>query len=242
MQTSSWVHVNQGKAGPRLFCLPYAGGGAAIYRLWQPLLPEAVVCPVQLPGRENRLPEPAITDIRELVQALIIELKPYLDVPFQFFGHSMGALLCFELARQLRREHLPGPTRLFLSAHRAPHIPHKQAKLHTLPDREFIEELKTLGGTPEAVLQNEELMQLLLPMLRADFTINETYQYKEEPPLNIPLAIMGAQEDTEVSVTDLDGWEKQTNQSFSVKIFPGDHFYIHSQQQDLIRHLRSFYR
>jgi medium-chain acyl-[acyl-carrier-protein] hydrolase len=151
------------EAQVRLFCLPFAGGGASIFRTWGRALPPTVeVCPVQLPGRENRLREPPYTDIQALAERLANQIHPYAQKPFALFGHSMGALLAFELTRTLRRQDGPMPRALFLSAHRAAHLPLRRQPLHGLPDPEFIQGVRRLGGTPAGVFEHKELLEITL--------------------------------------------------------------------------------
>lgn len=222
-------------AALRLFCFPYAGGGASIFRGWAAALPPAVeVYPVQLPGRENRLRERPFTQISPLVEALADALRPYLDRPFAFWGHSMGALISLELARQLRREKGPDPVHLFVSAYSAPQIPPDSA-IHRLPEAAFVEELRRLKGTPEAVLQHAELMQLMLPLLRADFALVETYGYVHEDPLDCPISAFGGLEDDGVSYDDLMAWREQTRSAFKLRMFPGDHFFLHANRAQLLQ-------
>lgn len=178
--TSSWLTCSSPnhQAILRLLCFPYAGGGANIFRTWQDNLPTTVeVCPVQLPGRERRLLEPPFTDLRFLVEAAARALLLYLDRPFAFFGHSMGATISFELARHLRQEKNVKPVHLFVSGRRAPQLPERHASTYDLPGAEFLEELRRLKGTPKEVLEHPELMELMLPLLRADFELIQTYQY-----------------------------------------------------------------
>lgn len=243
MLQSPWIMSRQKHPKYRLFCFPYAGGGAAaIYRTWQQSLPpEVEVCPILLPGRETRFTEPAYVQIEMLVQKLSEEILPYLNVPFQFFGHSMGALISFELTRQLRRQHQPQPTQLFVSAHRAPQITRHQESIYALPEKEFIESIKKLGGTPETILQNDELMQLFLPVLRADFELCEVYQHKTEAPLAMPIAAFGGLEDKDVPIADLEAWRSQTTSSFSMQTFAGGHFYLHPYQKQLLQTISAFY-
>jgi medium-chain acyl-[acyl-carrier-protein] hydrolase len=229
----------------RLFCFSYAGGGASVFRPWLDLLPpEVEICGIQLPGREHRLAEPAYRRIGPLVQAAAGALYPYLDRPFAFYGHSMGALVSFELARQLRRTHDRHPIRLFLAAYRAPQLPNPHIKIYHLPSEVFKVVLRA-DGIPERILQNEELMQAMLPTLRADFELCDTYTYKEEPPLDCPFSIFGGLEDVRVRATDLEGWHIHSNVSCSLSLLAGSHFFIHSAQdlllaaicQDLEAHL-----
>jgi len=172
------------RAAIRLFCFPYAGGGATIFRTWQSGLPSEVeVCPVQLPGRGRRLTEAAYTNVHTLVQGLAQGLFPFLDKPFAFFGHSMGATISFELARYLRREHHLMPRHLFNSGRRAPHVPGTQAHTYNLPDDEFLATLHDLKGTPREALEQPELMELLDPkevdQRRDDFELKVIDVYQQ---------------------------------------------------------------
>ena len=211
----------------RLFCFPYAGAGALIFRNWSDGLPTDVeVCPVQLPGRGTRLMERPFTRLTLLIEALAPALAPLLDKPFAFFGHSLGALISFELARLIRREYRVHPVRVFVSGGRAPQIPHLDRSIHALPNKEFLEELRRLNGTPIELLDNKELMEVMLPILRADFAMYETYLYSAEPPLDCPISAFGGLQDRRVSISDLEQWRTQTNASFSLRMFPGDHFFL----------------
>ncbi len=211
----------------RLFCFPYAGASALIYRAWSEALPADVeVCPVQLPGRGTRLMERPFTRVSALVEALAPALAPLLDKPFAFFGHSLGALISFELARRIRGQYGMHPVRLFVSAGRAPQIPHRDSPIHSLPEKEFLAELRRLNGTPSELLDHVELMEIMLPLLRADFAMYETYLYSTEPPLNCPISAFGGRIDHRVSNRDLEAWQAQTTCSFSLRIFPGDHFFL----------------
>lgn len=217
------------RATLRLFCFPYAGGGATAFRMWpHDLPPDIEVNLVKLPGRESRLREPLFTRIEPLVDAVGQALRPYLDRPFALFGHSMGALICFELARHLRSAYGCSPVRLFASGFRAPHIPDPEPPIHHLPEAEFVEEVRRFDGTPEAVLHNAELMQLMLPILRADFTITETYVYTDAPPLDCPISAFGGLQDRVVSQALITPWSAHTSSSFTLHMFPGNHFFLHS--------------
>jgi medium-chain acyl-[acyl-carrier-protein] hydrolase len=225
----SWIFSRkpEPKARLRLFCFPYAGAGPSIFRNWPEGVPADVeVCPIQLPGRGSRLMEPAFVQLPPLVDALAIALAPVLDQPFAFFGHSLGALVSFELARRIRRQYGVHPARMFVSAARAPQLPHRGASIHNLPEREFIAELRRLNGTPGAVLDHKELMEIMLPLLRADFALYENYQYSLEPPLNCPISAFGGMQDRRVSESDLEAWRAQTSSCFSLQMFAGDHFFL----------------
>jgi medium-chain acyl-[acyl-carrier-protein] hydrolase len=235
------------RASLHLFCFPYGGGGASIFRSWPDSLPTSIeVCPVQLPGRESRLREEPFAQVSSLVRAIAKALLLYLDRPFAFFGHSMGALIGFELSRQLRREHGLKLVHLFVSGCRAPQLPDPDPPTYDLPEPKFLEELRRLNGTPKEVLKHPELMQLMLPLLRADFEAVQTYAYSPAPPLDCPITVFGGLQDNEVKREYLEGWREQTTGSFSLQMLPGDHFFLHTAQplllhiitQELHQHVR----
>lgn len=222
----------------RLFCFPYAGGGAMIYRRWRDELPATVeVCPVQLPGRETRLLEKPFTALRPLTEALGRAMWSQLDMPFAFFGHSMGAVIGFELARWLRRERGPSPVHLFVSGRTAPHLLDSEPPTYNLPDPEFLEDVRRLNGTPAGVLECSELVQLLLPLLRADFGVCQTYTPLPEPPLDCPITAFGGLQDDRAGRGKLEGWREHTAASFSLRMLPGDHFFVNSSRRLLLQTL-----
>jgi len=222
----------------RLFCFHYAGGNASVFREWSNHVLEAVeIYSVELPGHGTRLMEPAFDRIAPLIHTLKAALLPSLTKPFAFFGHSMGALISYELAQTLQQDHDLHPRHLFVSGHRAPHIPDPDLPIHALPKAEFLDTLRRYNGTPEAVLQNAELMELLLPTLRADFALIETYRYTPHPPLNCPITAFGGLQDWKTSTDNLEAWREHTRTTFSLQMFPGDHFFIHSAQTSLLKAL-----
>jgi len=237
---NSWVVIPKpnSRATLRLFCFPYAGGAAHIYRSWSDTLPPFVeVCSVQLPGRGTRIREEPLSDLWQVVEEAAQGLQPYFDRPFAFFGHSMGALICYELTRQLESENKTGPKHLFVSAHRAPHLPRIEPSFYDLPDDELIDELRRLKGTPSEVLENPELMHLMLPLMRADFSVCQIYEYQAAAkPLACPITVFGGLEDT-VTNEQLQEWRQHTTATFKLKLFPGDHFFIHTSQESLLREL-----
>ncbi|HYP22111.1 MAG TPA: thioesterase domain-containing protein [Actinomycetota bacterium] len=236
MTADRWTVVPKPNADPRvrLFCFPYAGGSATTYRTWSDVLPPDVeVQAIQLPGREWRLKEEPYRDVFPLVGELATVLKDRFDVPFAFFGHSLGALISFELARELRRRGLSLPERLFLSAHRAPHLPKELPDIHDGPDEEFYEGLRKLEGTPDELLSNDELMELLLPVLRADFEIAETYRYPPEPPLDCQMSVFGGLGDEVTNRDILQPWDQHTTKDFKLRMIPGSHFFV-EESRDLI--------
>jgi medium-chain acyl-[acyl-carrier-protein] hydrolase len=181
--------------------------------------------------------EPPFSQLSLLVEALAEALLPLLDRPFALFGHSLGSLVSFELARQLRANHQARPVRLFVSAGPAPQIPHRGMPIHSLPEGEFAAELHRLDGTPEGLLNHKELMDIVLPSLRADFALYESYKYSWGPPLNCPISTFGGLTDKRVNHDDLEAWRDQTTASFSIRMFPGDHFFLKTNQPLLLRTL-----
>ncbi|MBL8149020.1 MAG: thioesterase [Blastocatellia bacterium] len=212
----------------RLFCLPYAGSGATIFRPWLNRFSDLEIIPVQYPGRENRIREPLLKNILGLANLLAENI--YCDKPFALFGHSMGALLAFELAHRLRALNKMAPEWLFLSASCHPSFRKKVKQSYLLSDKELVEELSTLNGTPRQVLENEELMQLVLPIIRADFEAVQTYKPSSSLPLDIPITVFGGYQDNEITEESLEGWQVETRKSFNRKMFTGDHFFIHTQE------------
>ncbi|HEY6253186.1 MAG TPA: alpha/beta fold hydrolase [Candidatus Angelobacter sp.] len=218
-----------------MYCFPYAGGSAQVFRSWQRHFPAQVdVCPVQLPGRGKRISEPPFTNVKSLVQAIADGIFDGSPDPFIFFGHSMGALISFELARELRRRGSIGPRQLFLSGRRGPTVPQREAPTFNLPHDEFIAELKRLKGTPPELLNVPEAAELFFPLLRADFEVVDTYMYENEEPLSCPITVYGGLQDEFVTREDLREWEKQTCVTYKERMFSGDHFFIHDPKSEFL--------
>jgi medium-chain acyl-[acyl-carrier-protein] hydrolase len=230
----------------RLFCFPFAGGGTLAYRSWaSALAPAFEVYALQLPGREHRFNEQPFDQLLLLVRELVDTVSLPLNKPFAFFGHSLGALISFELARHLLEKKLAAPAHLFVSAWRAPHLLHSDPVLHQMPEPKFIEELKRFDGTPEPVLRAPDLMKIFLPILRADFKMFETYSFQAKDPIACPITAFGGMHDSWAPSRDLVDWKRHTSKKFRLKMFPGGHFYIHQRQQELFDEiagdLRSYY-
>ena len=215
-------------AALRLVCLPYAGGGSAVFHRWRTTLPPHVdLVPLALPGHDGRLAEPPRTDLRMLADELAEDMRPALGRPYVLVGHSLGAWIAFELARVLRRRGLPQPELLVVAGARPPHIDLPQSPLHLLPDKEFIAALQArYDGIPSAILASAELLQLLLPVLRADIQMVETYRYADEAPLEIEFLVLGGAEDPAISAAQLADWRRHTSRNCSVRQFPGGHFFL----------------
>jgi medium-chain acyl-[acyl-carrier-protein] hydrolase len=233
----SWFYrpLATGSADLRLFCFPYAGAGPNIFRRWARLLPPSVeVCGVVLPGRAYRLDERPRVRLGALADELVSVLLEQPAGPFAFFGHSFGGLLCFEVARRLHRRGASLPAELFVSACPPPHSTPAEPDVHRLPDRAFKERLRELGGTPTPVLECLELMDLLLPALRADLTAFETHDHEPGPPLPVRITVFGGASDPLVDEETLDGWRRYTCERFAVRVFPGDHFFLHSDEEAVV--------
>lgn len=239
---TSWLHFPKVNlcAPIRLFCFHNGGGDASLFSGWLDVLsPKIEVCPIQLPGRSNRLLEQPFTRVSAIVETLAKELHPYLKVPFAFFGHSMGATISFELAREIRRQYGISPIYLFVSAAQAPHI------LEPLPfsppleasDFEIVEGLRRMGSTPEWVLQDTKLLQSLIPTIRADLQVVSTYTYSPSEPLDCPICAFGGLEDPLVTQEYLAAWRDQTKNSFTLQMFPGDHFFLHKARSLIMQFL-----
>lgn len=234
--SNRWITIPYPKpnAKIRLFCFPYAGGGASIYRLWGHDFPEDIeVCLVQLPGRETRINETSYTDIHQLVSDSAQEIIPFLDRPFVIFGYSMGAVIGYELTKHLEEFYNYSPIHLIVAAASAPHFVKKRELIHSLPDKKFINQLRQLNGTAEEILSNDELMQWLLPMIRADFQMVETYKCSGIVPLNCHLSVLGGNNDKWAVKESLFQWEDIPSKSFSVHFFEGDHFFLRNFEDDI---------
>jgi|SRR5579859_4299095 len=229
-------HLSRSKTPSlRLFCFPYAGGSAEVYRGWQRWFPAQIdICPVHLPGRGKRMTEQAFTRIVPLVNAIADHVGPLTGSPYALYGHSMGALIAFELAHELLRRRCAGPQHLFVSGHRAPQRPRTGRALFRLPHDEFIGELGKLNGTPREVLDNPELMELFIGPLRADFEIVDTYEYHPAAQLPCPITVYGGLEDKEVPAESCRAWQEQTSASCKVRMVSGDHFFIREPRPEFI--------
>ena len=227
------------RAPARVYCFHGAGGSAYQFREWSSGLPSSLeVCALQLPGRHSRLKDAPFLQVEPLVASLVDETGPALDRPFVFFGHSMGATLAFEVARELHRRRMPLPDTMVVAARRAPHLSTEEPAMHALPDRELVAEVQTrYGAIPEDVAASPELLSLVLPRLRADVTLSETYEYRVGGRLPLPIVAMGGRADAHVAEEGLAGWQEHTDRAFALHMLPGGHFFFQDDERHFLKTL-----
>lgn len=219
----------------RLFCFPCAGGSASNLRELCSALPSNIQgCSVQLPGRGTRFEEALVPEITTLVQSLQTELLPFMNQPFALLGHSFGGKIAFELTRLLRANRQAMPEHLFISSCSAPHLPNEDPPIDALTDAEFLMYLRRYNGLPRTVSENAELMDILLPALRADFTALHRYEYSPQEPLPVPITVMSGLGDTTVPASQLEEWSRYTTCSFRLALARGDHFFIQSDPVQVV--------
>ncbi|MCF7223317.1 thioesterase II family protein [Marilutibacter chinensis] len=224
----------------RLFCFPYAGGNAFAFARWQEALdPSIEVCAIQAPGRGARIGEAPIDSLPALLRAVAPEVARLDDLPFSFFGHSVGALVAFELARYLRLHGMRLPEHLIVSGCQAPQFRSAPRGLHALDDASFVNLLRLYAGTPPEVLENQELMALLLPTIRADFSLAENYRYRFSPLLPVPVSVFAGTHDENKGAGQVDGWQKETSRACSIAWFEGGHFFLNEQRDRVLRCIES---
>lgn len=221
----------------RLFCFHYAGVGPSAFRGWaDDLAADAEVCLVQLPGREGRLREAPFSSIADLLPMLIENMLPLLDRPFAFYGHSLGAMIAFESAVALRRNLQIQPTHFFAGASPAPHLPWKHPAIRSLPEDDFFGEIeRRYGALPREVLSDAQMRALVLPILRADITMIETYKYSPEPPLDCDITVFGGVLDQMVKPSELDAWREHTSGRFRMEMLEGNHLFLKSCRTQLLQ-------
>jgi surfactin synthase thioesterase subunit len=220
-------------AAARIVCLPHAGGGAAAYHRWRRDVPKSLeLVPIALAGREARIDERPLTRMATLVGEIADAIAPALDRPYSLVGHSMGAWVAFELARELRSRALPLPRLLVVAASAPPHSAIDDVPMHRLPDAEFVAEVtRRYDGIPPAVRENEELLALTLPALRADIELLESYEYREQPPLETDMMALGGANDSAVTAAELGEWRRQCARKFSARMLPGGHFFLFQSER-----------
>lgn len=218
-----------------MYCFPYAGGDISIYRNWQNQLPSFIeVCPIKLPGRGERLAEPPLTEIPALAEEIADAINGLSTKPYCFFGHSMGALLAFEVARVIQRQGGVMPVHMVASGCAAPHVREPRRMTYHLPDQEFLSEVRELNGAPPEFFDYSELVSLLLPMLRADFQACETYTYQSGKMLDVDMTVLGGEYDSDISMSQLNAWRELTNGRIRLDTFGGDHFFLREFERDVL--------
>lgn len=220
----------------KLFCIPYAGGSAAIYEKWRKKIHSSIeLIPIEYSGRGKRFTEPLCNNMDEVVDDIYKIIENDLDdTPYSFFGHSMGSLVSFELTRKIKKLNHNQPTHIFFSGKSAPNIKRRSKKLYTLDDEDFKKELLKLEGTPIEILEQEELMNIFLPILRSDFKIVEEYAYKENiERFGCNFTVLYG-EDDDMKIDDICDWQKHTNQKCNFIKFPGGHFFINNHTEEII--------
>lgn len=219
----------------RLFCFPYAGGSATVYHSWPASLPNDIeLLAAQYPGRATRLREAPCLRLDAILDDLEQSIAALLDRPYAFFGHSMGATIAFELARRLQASSKPLPKHLFLSGRSAPQLPPVKQAIHALDEAEFMAAMREMNGTPAEILEHRELMEMMLPILRADFQALETWEYRSSAPLAIPVSVFGGIGDDGVPMENLDAWSAVTTGKFKRHMFPGDHFFLNHHHSAML--------
>ncbi len=243
MKDAVFVKLSKGQGAElTLICFHYAGGSANVFRPWCDALPKTIeLIAVQLPGRDNRFSEPMHNDINDVLREIRQALPSVINKPYVLFGHSLGALLAHECARMMVSQGYPAPLRLFLSGRRALQEPLRR-QMSLLTDKQLVDELRETGGTAGEILDNQDLLNLILPRLRADYQVHESFRYVEREPLDVPISVLAGEVDRATCNSDLGLWQICTKREVSIDIFPGGHFFIDSARERvievLLKHLR----
>lgn len=224
----------------QLLCFAHAGGSASTFRRWREQLgPRVQVWACQLPGHETRLREPPLTELRTLVSEVVRAVAPTLRPPFALFGHSLGSVVAFEVARQLRRLGLPGPSHLMLSAHDAPHLPPVLSPISAATDEALLARLDYLGGMPREVRQTPALLREFLPVIRADFALLERYRFDPEAPLSCPATLFSGSDDPGFPPDRVELWRAHLSDMGAPAIFDGGHFFLRTHEDELLARVAS---
>jgi medium-chain acyl-[acyl-carrier-protein] hydrolase len=235
--------LKQPQARLRLFCFPGAGAGGAMFRAWGPPLgPDVEVWGGELPGHWKRIDEPLVRAMEPLVAGFTEAMRPALDKPYALFGFSMGALVAFEAARALRRQGAAAPRHLFVAGRFAPDVPFPGDPLHLRADASFVEGMGQVYGLPENMTQDADLLRLIVPMMRADMQLLETYEYRAEPPFDCPMSGFAGDRDPAVQGALLEGWAKHTTGGFQSQRFPGPHHFLERNTDGVVRAIKTALR
>lgn len=220
----------------KLFCFPYAGGTSAIYAKWRRYISKNInLCPIELAGRGQRYEAPLYNTLNEVIEDVYSIIKNDIDDNYAFFGHSMGCLVAYELAHKIRKLGKNSPYHIFFSGKSAPHSEKVSRNIYNLPDEEFKSEILSLGGTPKEILEQQELLDIFLPILRADFKVNDTYKYIEpDKKLDCNITVINGKED-DMSLSDIVGWKQHTSGDCKIYMMDGGHFYLNDKYEDIIK-------
>ncbi len=218
-----------------LFCFPFAGGSFYSYKEFEKYIPDYInMIGIDLPGHGRRMREPLLKDVHEMAEDIFYQIKGRLYEPYAIYGHSLGAILSYLFAQRIVKENMPYPVLMFLSGRAAPPVC-KEKYVHLLPKQEFIKKVNKYGGIPNEILQEEELMDFMVPILRADFEAAGTYKYEETVPLDIPMTVMTGLKDEEVEYKEALKWQEVATEKISVRQFPGGHFFIFEHPMEIVR-------
>ncbi|WP_164931613.1 thioesterase II family protein [Longirhabdus pacifica] len=231
---------NQGESSVRLFCFHYAGGSSNTYRSWNrgELSPSVELISMELPGRGRRFNEPLLSTMEEVTSSALKAILPYRDKPMVFFGHSMGALMAFELARALEKENIK-LAHLITSCFYAPQLPRKDKQITALPDEQFLREVQKLNGVPDLLMENKELMDLYTPIMKSDFKIIENYTYTDGEKLHCPITAITGKKDKAITYEKIVPWKEQSHLATDYQLFEGDHFYLNKERAELLSLIQS---
>jgi surfactin synthase thioesterase subunit len=225
----------------KMFCLPFAGGGASVFNGWiKAMKDQMTICPIQLPGREERIMEQPYIEMEDLVQDIVQAILPYMNDQVYIFGHSMGAKIAFEVEKELEKQG-EKTNLLVISGSRVPHIPEPNPIYH-LPDDEFERELGRFEGTPKEIMESKELLAFFLPVLRADFTLYEIYYSKDVFQLKCPILALGGENDREADLEEIKSWGMYTDSDFRYRMFKGGHFFIRESEDEVLDELKAAIR
>ncbi|MDN4524097.1 thioesterase II family protein [Fictibacillus fluitans] len=230
----SWFWCREPRLSPKIkvFCFPYAGGGSSIYRDWA-LGQDIELYAAQLPGRESRYKEPPISSMEDMIPKITEALLEYLDTPFALFGHSMGAVIAYEAACELKKKYGISPVHLFVSGRAAPQVNETGPDIYDLPQKTFIQRLTDLGGTPKEIIEDPIIFDFYEPMLRADFKLNATYQFTDREKLDCSISVLSGNKDKAVGTESLSSWREVTTGSATFEMFEGGHFFIRHQKRQI---------
>ncbi len=229
---------NSKKSKAKVFCFHYAGGGSSIFKHWVTHDTSIEFIPIELPGRGSRIGESCIEDFNLLVHELMKNIVPVIDshTPFSFFGHSMGAVIAFETAFQLKKKYNISPEKIIVAGRHAPHKMDTSEFHSKLSDEELVAELRLLNGTPKEVLDNKELIAFLIPMIRSDLRLHENFSYKSQK-INIPIVAHAAAEDIDATLPIMNYWKELTRDNFTIKEFKGDHFFVQNLGENYLKNI-----